>query len=179
VDDLRDELRRVDEAGYAGLILDLRRNPGGSLNATVAVADMFLDGGVVLTQVDRDGSQTVFEARSGGVATEIPMVILVGPGSASGSEVVAGALRDHGRAVLIGEQTFGKGSVNHLRNLSDNGALYVTIARWLTPNGEQIEGVGLLPTITVEASEDELLTGIGPQLFSAIDHLHSGLTQAQ
>ena len=179
VTELRDELRRISDEGYAGLILDLRRNPGGSLQATVDVADMFLDGGVVLTQVDRDGSETVFEARPGGEATDIPMVILIGPGSASGSEVVAGALRDHGRAVLIGQQTFGKGSVNQLRTLSDAGALYVTIARWLTPNGEQIEGVGLLPDITVEASEDELMTGAGPQLYSAIDLLRAGLTQAQ
>jgi carboxyl-terminal processing protease len=178
VEDLRDELNRIDDEEYGGLILDLRGNPGGSLDATVEVANMFLDGGLVLTQIDRDGNETRFEARSGGEATDIPMVILVGPGSASGSEVVAGALRDNGRATLIGERTFGKGSVNHLRDLSDGGALYVTIARWITPNGEQIEGVGLLPDIVVEMTEDEALTREGPQLFTAIDFLRGDLTQA-
>ena len=108
----------------------------------------------------------------------IPVVVLVGPGSASGSEVVAGALRDNHRATLIGEKTFGKGSVNHLRELSDGGALYVTIARWLTPSCEQIEGVGLQPNIQVAATDDELLTGVGPQLFAAIDYLHQELAQA-
>ncbi len=175
VNDLRKELNRVRSEDYSGLILDLRRNPGGSLNATVAVADMFLSQGVVLTQVDRDGKRTVYEAKSGGEATDIPMVVLVGPGSASGSEVLAGALRDNNRATLLGEKTFGKGSVNHLRQLSNGGALYVTIARWLTPSGEQIEGVGLKPALEVKPGDDELRTGAGPQLFAAIDHLRNSL----
>ena len=183
VQDLRQELTRITDEGYRGLILDLRRNPGGGLDATVNIADMFLDGGTVLTQVDRDGNQTVYEAESGGEATEIPVVILVSNGSASGSEVLAGALRDHGRAQLVGMQTFGKGSVNHLRELSNGGALYVTIARWLTPNGELIEGVGLTPDVPVELTPDqlseELQTGQGPQLYAAIDALQNALAQAQ
>ena len=176
--DLRDELRRIESGGYRGLILDLRRNPGGGLDATVQVADMFLDRGVVLTQVDREGRETVFEAKVGGEATEIPVVLLVGPGSASGSEVLAGALRDHDRAVLIGEKTFGKGSVNHLRELSDGGALYVTIARWLTPSGELIEGVGLLPDVEVTFSPEDLEARRDVQLFAAIDYLRQNVTQA-
>jgi len=179
VKDVRQELRRIKAAGYQGLILDLRGNPGGSLDATVAVADMFLDGGLVLTQVDRDQRETVFEAKSGGEGVGIPMVILVDRYSASGSEVVAGALRDNGRATLIGEKTFGKGSVNHLRELSNGGALYITIARWLTPSGEQIEGVGLTPDIVVERTEEEALTGADPQLFSAIDYLRQSLARSQ
>ncbi len=179
VEDLRKELNRIREDGsYKGIILDVRRNPGGGLDATVAVADMFLDGGVVLTQVDRDGHETEYTANPGGEATDIPLVVLVDKFSASGSEVLAGALRDHGRATLIGEQTFGKGSVNHLRELSNGGALYVTIARWLTPNGEQIEGVGLTPDIAVQATEEEQATGVGPQLYAAINHLHATVTQA-
>lgn len=176
--DLRDELRRIESAGYSGLILDLRRNPGGGLDSTVEIADMFLDSGVVLTQVDREGRQTVFDAKAGGEATEIPVVILVGPGSASGSEVVAGALRDNHRAVLIGEKTFGKGSVNHLRELSDGGALYVTIARWLTPSGELIEGVGLLPDVEVTFTPEDLDARRDVQLFAAIDYLRQNVTQA-
>ena len=179
VNDLRETLEEIKRGDYKGIILDLRRNPGGGLDATVQVADMFLSGGVVLTEVDRDGKQTVFEAKPGGEGVGIPVAILVGPGSASGSEVLAGALRDHSVAKLIGQTTFGKGSVNHLRELSDGGALYVTIARWLTPNGEQIEGVGLTPDIKVDPDEGELRTGVGPQLYAAIDYLHSSLTQAQ
>ncbi len=179
VGELRTNLNRIVDAGYKGLILDLRRNPGGGLDSTVQVADMFLDGGTVLTQVDRDGKETVYDAKSGGEAVGLPVAILVGPGSASGSEVLSGALRDHGIAKLIGETTFGKGSVNHLRELSDGGALYVTIARWLTPNGEQIEGVGLTPDVKVEPSEEELITGEGPQLYAAINYLHSDVAQSQ
>ncbi len=179
VDDLRKELNRIADSGYKGLILDLRRNPGGALDATVAVADMFLDGGSVLTQVDRDGKRTEYDAKPGGEAVNLPVAILVGPGSASGSEVLSGALRDHGRAKLIGEKTFGKGSVNHLRELSNGGALYVTIARWITPNGEQIEGVGLQPDVPVALSEDDVRNNHDTQLFAAIDYLHKRFTQAQ
>ncbi|HEU4759970.1 MAG TPA: S41 family peptidase [Dehalococcoidia bacterium] len=178
VDDLRKELEGLKDSGYGGLILDLRRNPGGALDATVQVADMFLDSGVILTQVDRDGKRTEYDAKPGGEALDIPVVLLVGPGSASGSEVLAGALRDNHRATLIGEKTFGKGSVNHLRNLSDGGALYVTIARWLTPSGEQIEGVGLSPDVPVSATEEDIAAQRDVQLFAAIDYLHTNVTQA-
>ena len=179
VADMRKELNRIVDSGYKGLILDLRRNPGGGLDATVDVADMFLDGGLVLTQVDRDGKRTEYPANPGGEAVDLPVVILAGPGSASGAEVLSGALRDNGRAKLIGEATFGKGSVNHLRELSDGGALYVTIARWLTPNGEQIEGVGLQPDVPVTLTQDDIANKRDTQLFAAIDSLRSDLTQAQ
>ena len=178
IDGMREALKEVEEGGYSGLILDLRLNPGGGLDATVQVTSMFLDGGLVLTQVDRDGIEIPYEARPGGEATEIPVVILVGPNSASGSEVLAGALRDHGRAQLVGDQTFGKGSVNHLRELSNGGALYVTIARWLTPNGDLIEGVGLTPDVQVDTTPEELESGSGPQLFAAIDLLEQQLAAA-
>src|SRR6266516_2187017 len=175
--DLNKELKRIQDAGYKGLILDLRRNPGGGLDATVDVADMFLDDGVILTQVDRNGHETVYNAKPGHV-TDLPVAVLVGPGSASGSEVLAGALRDHGRAKLIGEKTFGKGSVNHIRNLSNGGALYVTIARWRTPNGELIEGVGLQPDVPVALTPEDVQAHRDPQLFAAIDFLQNG-AQAQ
>jgi len=175
--DLNKELKRIQDSGYKGIILDLRRNPGGGLDATVDVADMFLDDGVVLTQVDRNGRETVYNAKPGHV-TDLPVAILVGPGSASGSEVLAGALRDHGRAKLIGEKTFGKGSVNHIRNLSNGGALYVTIARWRTPNGELIEGVGLQPDVPVALTPEDVQAHRDPQLFAAIDFLQNG-AQAQ
>jgi carboxyl-terminal processing protease len=176
--DLDEELNRITDAGYDGLILDLRRNPGGGLDATVDVADMFLDEGIIITQVDRDGRETTYEANPGNDAGDLPVVVLVGPGSASGSEVLAAALRDHGRATLIGEKTFGKGSVNHIRNLSNGGALYVTIARWRTPNGELIEGVGLEPDVAVALTPEDVAANRDTQLFAAIDFLQNG-AQAQ
>ena len=178
VGDLRKELERVVEEGYSGIILDLRRNPGGGLDATIRTADLFLDEAVVLKQIDREGNETVFDAEDGGPATSIPVVVLVGPGSASGSEVLACALRDNDRATLIGEQTFGKGSVNHLRELSDDGALYVTIARWECPEGEQIEAVGIIPDIQVPFTEADIEADRDVQLFAAIDFLQENFTQA-
>jgi carboxyl-terminal processing protease len=172
VPDMQAALQNVHDKGYSGLILDLRNNLGGSLDATVNVADMFLDSGIVLTQVDRDGSKTEYDAKSGVIA-DIPVVILVNKNSASGSEVLSGALQDHGVAKLIGQQTFGKGSVNHLRQLSNGGALYVTIARWLTPNGTLIEGVGLTPDVKMDPTPADIQGQPGPELWTAIDLLHS------
>lgn len=173
VSDMSEALQQVQEDGKKGLILDLRGNPGGGLDATVSVADMFLDGGVVLTQVDRDGARTDYNSQPGGEAVDLPVVILVDKYSASGSEVLAGALRDHDRAQIIGTQTFGKGSVNHLRPLSNGGAIYVSVARWLTPDGTLIEGVGLTPDYKMDQTEDDVPGAVGPQLFAAIDLLHS------
>jgi len=175
VPDLAPVLEDILDKGYRGLILDLRRNPGGSLNATVDVADLFLESGVVLIQVDKDGNETVFEADAGDVAESLPLVVLVGRGSASGAEVIASALRDNQRAVLIGETTFGKGAVNHLRELSDGGALYVTIARWLTPSGEQIEGIGLAPDIEVVPTEEDIEERRDVQLFRAVEYLREAV----
>jgi carboxyl-terminal processing protease len=174
VPDLRTAIQNVHDKGYKGLILDLRNNPGGGLTATVDVADMFLDGGVVLTSVDREGNRTEYDANAG-IDLDIPIVALVNKNSASGSEVLAGALQDRGRAKLIGQQTFGKGSVNHLRPLSNGGALYVTIARWLTPNGTLIEGVGLTPDIKLDPTKEEIQGLPGPQMFTAIDLLRSSI----
>jgi carboxyl-terminal processing protease len=173
VSDMHNALEKIEQDGKKGLIIDLRGNPGGGLDATVSIADMFIDEGIILTQVDRDENKTVYNGKSGGEATDIPIVILVDKNSASGSEVLAGALRDHGRAQLIGQQTFGKGSVNHLRDLSNGGAVYVSIARWLTPNGTLIEGVGLTPDVRMDATVDDAPGKEGPELFTAIDLLHS------
>ena len=101
----------------------------------------------------------------------MPLVILIDGGSASGSEVLAGALQDHGRATLIGTKTYGKGSVNVLYQLSSGSALYVTTARWLTPDHHMIEGEGITPDIEVEITEEDYASGLDPQLQSAIEHL--------
>ena len=172
---LRDVVRDIEEKGYRGLVIDLRRNPGGGLEATVKIADLFLESGTILIQVDKEGSEVVERAQGGDEGEGIPLVVLVGKGSASGAEVLAAALRDNGRAVLIGTTTFGKGSVNHLRQLSDGGAIYITIARWLTPNREQIEGIGLSPDIEVEPTEEDIELDRDVQLFAAIDHLRQAI----
>ena len=178
VGDLEDMLRDIEEKGYRGLVLDLRRNPGGGLSATVEIADLFLDSGVILIQVDKEGNETVEHADGGDEGEEIPLVLLIGSGSASGAEVLAAAVRDNDRAVLIGSTTFGKGSVNHLRELSDGGALYITIARWLTPNGEQIEAIGLAPDIEVVPTDEDIELGRDVQLFEAIDYLREAIQAA-
>jgi carboxyl-terminal processing protease len=178
VSDLRDTIQDIEQKGYRGLILDLRRNPGGGLGATIEIADLFLDSGIILIQVDKEGNEVIERAEGGDVGEEIPLVVLVGSGSASGAEVVAAAVRDNGRAVLIGTTTFGKGSVNHLRELSDGGALYITIARWLTPNGEQIEAIGLSPDIEIEFTEEDIELDRDVQLFAAIDYLREAIQAA-
>ncbi len=139
---------------------------------------MFLDDGVIIIEVSREGEERGTSATPGGPATEIPVVRLVGPGSASGAEVLACALRDNDRATLVGEQTFGKGSVNHLRELSDSGALYVTIARWQCPNGEQIEAVGIEPDVEIVFTEEDIEADRDVQLFAAIDYMRENLTRA-
>jgi len=171
VPDLREALRQIKAQGFRAIALDLRHNPGGSLDATINVADMFLDGGIILQEIERGGEKQVIEAHPGGEGVDIPMVVLVGPGSASGAEVLASALQDNGRAILIGEKTFGKGTVNQLHELSDGGALYVTVGRWLTPKGIPIEGVGVEPDIVVEGMTKALAQGRDLAMPVALQHL--------
>ncbi len=169
---LRPVLEEIADGGYEGLVLDVRDNPGGLLDATVDVADMFLDGGTILFQVGRDEDEREFSAQSGGEATGIPMVVLVNRFSASGSEVLSAALKDNGRATIIGEKTFGKGTVNVEHRLSeDGGGLFVTIARWLTPDRVLIDGVGIHPDIEVIPSDEDIELRRDAQLLRAIDFL--------
>jgi carboxyl-terminal processing protease len=152
-----------------GLILDLRGNGGGFLNSAIDVASEFIPEGVVLIERFGDGRETIYEARSGGEATEIDLVVLMNGGSASASEILAGAIQDHGRGLLVGETSFGKGSVQTWTELSDNkGAIRVTIARWYTPDDRLIHGIGLSPDIEVLIPESGLEEGEDPQLDEAI-----------
>ena len=155
-DTVQELIEAVDKAkndGAEGLILDLRDNPGGPLESVVQVSSQFLNDGLVLYDVDGNGRKREWEVRKGGKITEIPMVVLVNGNSASSSEVLAGALQDHGRAVLIGSSTFGKGSVNILRPLSNGGGLYITVGHWYTPAGRLIQYEGLEPDIEVTSRD--------------------------
>ena len=176
-DELREALADVEDGQYRGLIVDVRRNPGGLLRQTVEATDEFLDDGAILTEIDSDGETTTYAAREGGVATSIPLVVLQDEASASGSEVVSAALADNGRAVIVGTRSFGKGSVNQLHELSrcgepaGCGAVYVTIGRWLRPSGAEIEGLGVEPDYDIPLGGDDYIDYGDLQLLAAIDIL--------
>jgi len=157
----------------AGLVFDLRDNPGGYLDQSVAVADAFLPAGVALYERNNRGLDQTFATRDGDAAETIPLVVLVNAGSASASEIVAGAIQDRGRGILVGETTFGKGSVQQIHPLSDGAELRVTIARWYTPNNNTIDSQGITPDFTVESPAD--LGGVDDtQLRRAVDYLLTG-----
>ena len=169
--ELLDLLDGARNAGLEQLIIDLRGNPGGLLRATVDTTGEFIDEGVILRQIDREGNEEVFRDREGGAGVDLELVVLINQGSASGSEVMAAALRDHGRAVLIGTTTTGKGTVNVPRRLSDGSVLYVSIARYLTPNSSQVEGVGVAPDIEIAIPDTGFEAGQDIQLYVAIEYL--------
>lgn len=143
----------IGQGAATGIILDLRSNGGGLVTTVVYVASCFLDEGVVFYIVDRQGEKTALNVLSYVETTDLPMVVLVDEYSASGSEVLAGALQDYGRATIAGRTTFGKGSANNLRELGNGAGLYITTARWLTPNGRLIEGEGLPPDYELDLEE--------------------------
>ena len=170
--ELHRTLRELLAENPQGLILDLRNNGGGYLDTAIDVASEFIGDGVIMYEVHADGSETIFDARRGGLATKIPLVVLINEGSASASEIVAGAIQDHDRGKLVGMTSFGKGSVQNYTPLVNNqGAVRITIARWLTPDKRQIHEVGLEPDVTVEITEEDFAEGKDPQLDAAIDLL--------
>ncbi len=143
----------TEKGGLKGLVLDLRNNPGGLLTQAVRVADLFLDSGmIVYTEGRIDSQKQKYFAQKDSAWTNFPIVVLVNGGSASASEIVAGALQDHKRAVVLGTKTFGKGSVQTILPLDDNSALRLTTARYFTPKGRSIQALGIVPDITVEAT---------------------------
>jgi len=146
---LQAALRELLKEQPRALIFDLRGNPGGYLHIAVQVASQFVGSGVIVTEKDSKGRVTEYKAEGNGLALDIPLVVLVDGGSASASEIVAGAIQDAGRGTLIGRTTFGKGSVQASYTLSDGSAVRVSIARWYTPKGHQIDGKGLTPDIVV------------------------------
>ena len=169
---LRDALKSLQSQKPEGLILDLRGNGGGYLNTAIQVVSEFIADGVVMFEQYGDGETFTYQAIPGGLATKIPLVVLVDGGTASAAEITAGAIQDHNRAPLVGDVTYGKGSVQSWITLkNDAGGVRVTIARWLTPNGRQISEIGLEPEYIVELTIEDYEAGLDPQLDKAIEVL--------
>ena len=154
-EELLKALERFERSRGLGLVVDIRNNPGGLVSSVVEVTSQFVGEGLVLYQLDGQGNRRDWNAEPGGLALEVPMVVLMNNGSASASEVFAGAIMHHERAKTIGVTTYGKGSVNNLWPLTDGSAVNFTIARWYTPSGQLIEGEGVTPDMILEASEDD------------------------
>ncbi len=170
-DQLNRELDALLARNPQGMIFDLRGDVGGLLDQAINVADLFLGEGLIMTERTRDGSERAYHSDGGDPAETIPLAVLVDGSSASASEIVAGAIQDRARGVLIGTLTFGKGSVQRVHSLSDGSELRVTIARWFTPNDRAIHGEGLAPDIVVEAGEDPAQD---MQLDRAVEYLRTG-----
>jgi carboxyl-terminal processing protease len=166
--DFHTQLSQLMAQNPAGLVLDLRNNPGGYLTAAIAIASEFIDHGVIVSEKNSDGSKTPYNAAPGGLATSIPMVVLVNGNSASASEIVSGAIQDDGRGKLVGELTYGKGSVQEYFPLNDGGLARITVAKWLTPNGRTIDKIGLTPDQVVALTQADITAGLDPQLDAAL-----------
>ncbi len=169
--DFHDQLSALMAQNPSGIILDLRDNGGGYLDAGIAVASEFIDHGVIVTEQYGDGTQDPRDAIPGGLATAIPLVVLVNGNTASASEIVAGAIQDVERGKLVGVLTYGKGSVQNWIPLSDGGTARITIAKWLTPLGRTIDKIGLTPEVIVEMTQDDYTAGRDPQLDAAVQIL--------
>ncbi|MEB3274452.1 MAG: carboxyl-terminal processing protease CtpC [Prochlorothrix sp.] len=153
-EEMREAIRDLEKQGVAGYVLDLRSNPGGLLYASIEIARMWMDQGTIVSTVDRKGLVDEEKANNRAL-TDLPLVILVDGGSASASEILSGALQDNDRAMLVGTQTFGKGLVQSVRPVGSGSGLAVTIAKYLTPSGRDINKEGIAPDVVLELSEEE------------------------
>ncbi|MGA1626154.1 MAG: S41 family peptidase, partial [Prochlorothrix sp.] len=154
LEEMREAIRDLEKQGVAGYVLDLRSNPGGLLYASIEIARMWMDQGTIVSTVDRKGLVDEEKANNRAL-TDLPLVILVDGGSASASEILSGALQDNDRAMLVGTQTFGKGLVQSVRPVGSGSGLAVTIAKYLTPSGRDINKEGIAPDVVLELSEEE------------------------
>lgn len=166
------EFRSILEQGYnkKGFIIDLRSNPGGLLSNAIYISDMFLNDGVIVSTVDRDGYRETQNATRG-VVTKKPVVVLINKGSASASEIFSGAMKDNGRAVIVGEQSFGKGLVQEINKLPYDAGINITIQKYLTPNGTDINKKGITPDVVVKLTEEDVKNKNDVQLKKAIEVL--------
>jgi len=169
--ELRATLEDLLDEGAEGFIVDFRNNGGGLLVTAIQVASEFIPGGeVVLYEQYGDGTRDTHKASRGGLATDLPLILLMNEGSASASEVVAGAIQDLGRGQLVGVTSFGKGSVQNWIPLNDDqGAVRVTIAKWLTPDERTIHGIGLKPNVVIEITDEDIEAEIDPQREKAVE----------
>jgi len=171
-DEFNKAVKQVLKSNAKGVILDLRNNPGGYLEAAVNIAGWFLENGNVVAIEDFGNGQRVeYRSRGDGGLGDRPVIILVNQGSASASEILAGALRDDLKSRLVGQKTFGKGSVQQLDNLANSASLKITIAKWLTPSGQSIMNEGLEPDVMVDITEDDITNSRDPQLDKALEML--------
>ena len=173
-DEVKSAIEALREQGIEGLIVDLRDNTGGLLQESIMVADEFIDSGVIVYERDSNGEET-HAATSGGVAVDLPLVVLVNDRTASGAELVAGAIQDLERGILIGGMTYGKGTVQQIFPLSDGSSLHVTSSEWFTPNYQPLDQVGLHPDIPVEPDPNGLDVDMG----EAVRQLEQQLTAEQ
>ncbi|MDM8530921.1 S41 family peptidase [Anaerolineales bacterium HSG25] len=173
-EELNDAFTELSEQGAEKYIFDLRGNGGGLLETAIDVASQFLSEGLVLIEDRKNDGERTYEVRSGGKALSEEVVLLIDGGTASASEIVAGALKDYDRATLIGEKSFGKGSVQLIYELSDASRLHVTVAKWFTPLRNKIDGEGLQPDIEILFTEEDHAEGRDPQLIRAIEFLQNG-----
>lgn len=169
--ELENAIVELQQEGAKKLILDLRNNPGGLLDAAIGTSSQFIGDGVIAYQLFNDGTQAPLEATGKAIAIEEPMMVLVNQGSASASEILAGALQASGRATLVGSQSYGKGTVQIPYTLQDQSSLHVTIAHWLTPDGIDLSEDGLIPELYVEPTEEQLQAGEDPAFTKAVEAL--------
>lgn len=172
-DEVRQAIEELQSQGVEAFVLDLRDNGGGLVDSAVKVCGEFVDGGAVLVEQRRGSDERVFDASRGGRALDEPLIILTNGSTASAAEIVAGGLQDRGRVTVIGERTYGKGSVQLIFDLSDDSSLHVTNAEWFTPDGRRIQGEGLAPDVRVQPVE-----GHDAPLEAAVDYLNERLAVA-
>jgi carboxyl-terminal processing protease len=187
-EEMRNAIKQLEKQQVTGYILDLRSNPGGLLHASVDIARMWIDDGAIVSTVDRQG-ETDRQVANKGALTDKPLVVLVDGGSASASEILSGALQDDKRATLVGTQTFGKGLVQSVRGLEDGSGLAVTIAKYLTPSGRDINKLGIAPDVVIELSDAQrkalqqdrakIGTPADPQYAKAIEVLQQKIATKQ
>lgn len=162
-----------------GIVLDMRNNPGGYLDGAIEIASEWVEDGSIVLERFGDGREQVYEARGLARLKDIPTVVVVNVGSASASEIVAGALQDHGQATVLGEKTFGKGSVQTLEDFSDHSSIKITVAKWLTPKGTTIQDEGIEPDLKVEMTEEDYAQVKDPQMEKAIEVLKRGVEEVK
>lgn len=177
--ELRNALFELRKQGARGFIVDVRNNPGGLLRTAIDVTSEFIGQGVVTTERRSNGQEQSFKANGRGLLTDpgVPMILLVNRGSASASEILAGAIRDHKRGLLVGERTFGKGGVQQVYTLSDKSQLNVTVAHWLTPSGDDINEEGIMPDVEVVLTKEQIDAGQDVQLERAVQLLQDQLEE--